>query len=427
VKGKSILTKGMKNAAKLVIAMAILCLIEMNTSADVSCGSDICTPPSYKANGVNCTFPAECGYGHCVDGVCCDIACDGTCQRCAGSSPSWVGTNGTCATIPATQDPDSECDTVSCSNYFWGWDTLTCYNRADVSAANSKCSGSNYCYTAGDYCPTQAKGDSSGVICDCSPEENGCSGVTAGTCGNSCFSYGVNQTTAVLGSTIEAVSINGVFSPADKTWLMYGVGAPTSVGPVVNVANYTGVACSGTGLNTNVSWAGGVWYDTGSVCSCPPPVTNPGDPPTIVSCWIGGDYCKGITETQNYLWHTSTCKNGEYCISNVCCPSCVDGCTVCDSSGTTHFPWPSTGLQPITYSTKGCINHTGETRCTEGTIDVRFYTTTTTLYAPPFSFDNTENITSNIPARPCFDHLRHLEILRSILCSYESSFGGERT
>ena len=55
-------------------------------------------------NGEPCTDAAECGSGQCVDQLCCDQACDGTCEAC-----NLSGSAGSCQPLPAGTDPDSEC------------------------------------------------------------------------------------------------------------------------------------------------------------------------------------------------------------------------------------------------------------------------------------------------------------------------------
>src|SRR5438552_2118394 len=63
--------------------------------------------PCGEANGQTCAGASQCTSTHCVDGVCCDMACDGTCEAC--SAVKTGGTDGTCAPIPEGMDPDGEC------------------------------------------------------------------------------------------------------------------------------------------------------------------------------------------------------------------------------------------------------------------------------------------------------------------------------
>ncbi len=60
-----------------------------------------------KALGEACAAATECGSGQCVDGVCCETACDGTCEAC--NLPTLVGK---CMPIPDGEDPQNECPTI---------------------------------------------------------------------------------------------------------------------------------------------------------------------------------------------------------------------------------------------------------------------------------------------------------------------------
>lgn len=67
------------------------------------CGAELhCI--SVLALGSACTSDEECVSDACADGVCCDRACDGTCEACDLS-----GRTGTCRTISAGMDPAGEC------------------------------------------------------------------------------------------------------------------------------------------------------------------------------------------------------------------------------------------------------------------------------------------------------------------------------
>jgi hypothetical protein len=81
----------------------------------VSCteGPEACAPGFYcdgdaclgkQGLGDPCDIDAMCTSEHCADGVCCDDACDGTCETCAAS-----GQEGVCLPIPEETDPALEC------------------------------------------------------------------------------------------------------------------------------------------------------------------------------------------------------------------------------------------------------------------------------------------------------------------------------
>lgn len=70
-------------------------------------GQDASTTTTGKADGQTCGAGAECNSGSCVDGVCCESACDQTCEAC--NVPGQVGK---CAPIPDGEDPASECPTT---------------------------------------------------------------------------------------------------------------------------------------------------------------------------------------------------------------------------------------------------------------------------------------------------------------------------
>jgi hypothetical protein len=70
-------------------------------------GAAVDAGPAPGQLGSVCTNAVSCASGHCVDGVCCDTACEGVCGSCLGGKTG--GVNGTCAAITAGTDPDDEC------------------------------------------------------------------------------------------------------------------------------------------------------------------------------------------------------------------------------------------------------------------------------------------------------------------------------
>jgi hypothetical protein len=88
------------------------------------------------APGTPCTGPSACPGGHCVDGVCCNNDCSGTCERC-----DLPGSVGTCSPIAMGSDPDQECGPKSSAQIPDGGSDVT----LDVTACAGTCSGNRSC------------------------------------------------------------------------------------------------------------------------------------------------------------------------------------------------------------------------------------------------------------------------------------------
>ena len=63
-----------------------------------------CSDAGHRANGAACGCDAECGSGFCVDGVCCESACQETCKSC--NTPSAPGVCAFVAAGGAPRTPD---------------------------------------------------------------------------------------------------------------------------------------------------------------------------------------------------------------------------------------------------------------------------------------------------------------------------------
>ncbi|MEM9696212.1 MAG: hypothetical protein AAGA56_26945 [Myxococcota bacterium] len=64
--------------------------------------------PPLLDNGAPCSINAECSSQRCVDGVCCDSACNRVCESCR--SVHTGSQDGRCAAIREGDDPFNQCD-----------------------------------------------------------------------------------------------------------------------------------------------------------------------------------------------------------------------------------------------------------------------------------------------------------------------------
>ena len=93
-----------------------------------------------------CTVAAQCASGFCVDGVCCDTACDGACQSC-----SLTGKVGICSPVKnATDDActvGSTCDATGACRKDLGRSCSTNTECASGSCVDGVCCATAACAT----------------------------------------------------------------------------------------------------------------------------------------------------------------------------------------------------------------------------------------------------------------------------------------
>jgi len=78
------------------------CTDDANCVAGYFCEGVECAPK--KDDGETCQGASECKSDFCVDGYCCDTACDAECESCGEA-----GSEGSCSSFAAETDPDFEC------------------------------------------------------------------------------------------------------------------------------------------------------------------------------------------------------------------------------------------------------------------------------------------------------------------------------
>ena len=226
------------------------CATGCSSSADCDAGAFCnamgeCAPRGMQGDA--CTGTPQCGSGlQCVDGVCCDSSCTGTCQAC-----NVAGSLGTCTPVPLGTDPAGECGGFSCSTYYEGWAGDLCHRRADAPASAVGCNGAGMCEIPSDICPTRGRG---GLQIDCndlcqSPNLSTCSGTTAGVC-NDTTPTPANQTCGV--------------GACQRTMARCNAGSPVSCvpgSPSAETCNDIDDNCNGT---VDDGLSGDTWENNGS-------------------------------------------------------------------------------------------------------------------------------------------------------------------
>lgn len=99
-----------------------------------------------KGSGVTCSYNSECGTGFCADGVCCDAACNGTCEAC--TTVLTGKTTGLCkpVTLASGKQPD-------------------CYDNGAAT-----CGQTGYCSGTSSACQLYASGTQCQDIASCQSE-----------------------------------------------------------------------------------------------------------------------------------------------------------------------------------------------------------------------------------------------------------------
>ncbi len=88
------------------------CADAAGTYCDTTVMGGTCTP--VKAGGTSCSGNDQCASTFCTDSVCCNVACNGTCESCLGAQTEG-GQTGTCSPVTGTTDPSDECGAQVCN------------------------------------------------------------------------------------------------------------------------------------------------------------------------------------------------------------------------------------------------------------------------------------------------------------------------
>jgi hypothetical protein len=137
--------------------------------ADVDGDGNLSDEASADAGPRSCRTREDCAGAPCVDGYCCDAACEGSCETC-----DLAGSEGRCTPVPAGQDPDSECSAESPSTC--GQDgTCDGSGGCDHFGPETSCDDGTAC-TGGDFCDGAGACTGTPIGCDPAPGNECCAG-----------------------------------------------------------------------------------------------------------------------------------------------------------------------------------------------------------------------------------------------------------
>jgi len=211
------------------------------------------------ALAATCSLDGDCDSTHCVDGVCCDTVCSGTCEDC-----NVAGFLGTCTDVAS--DCTGNCDVCSSGNC--AASASLCTGNCDVCSGSGtayNCAASNaLCSNSASSC--YCSGSGTAFNCQSCPD-------TYGVCGHpTCSSYSCGNAydNGVQCATCKACSSGNCISAVTTNW---GAGTFGCAAGATNDPNrcYGGscINCGGWGYG-GYCWYSGVVGDMQSkndICS----------------------------------------------------------------------------------------------------------------------------------------------------------------
>ncbi|MGC4091522.1 MAG: hypothetical protein QM756_27310 [Polyangiaceae bacterium] len=160
-------------------------------------------------NGTACNISSQCKSGRCVDGVCCDAACDGPCEACSAALTG--GVDGLCSSVKTGTDPGNDCaaeDVSTCGQTGMCGPNKTCalYATSAVCKAGSCAAGSaqseRKCDGAG-TCKTGTTTTCAPYICGSTACLGACTANSQCSTGNVCIAGTCRAPSGLLGPCDE--------------------------------------------------------------------------------------------------------------------------------------------------------------------------------------------------------------------------------
>lgn len=260
-------------------------------------------------NGVACSANSACLSNQCVDGVCCNSGCSGTCRAC-----NVAGMLGACTNIPVNTDPANECTMQAMS---------TCGDTG-------MCDGSGACqkYASGTVCAAQSCTGSTQT------NEDQCNG--SGTCTDngttSCGLYACGATACKTMCATDADCSTGNYCSGTTCLAKKTIGQMCTAGMGSQCAS--GNCVDGVCCDTSCATDCQSCNVNGSVGTCTDVASGGTDGMCSgTSVCDGNGNCKLKNGEACASGMGSLCASG-FCADGVCCNgACDTNCKVCNRAG----------------------------------------------------------------------------------------------
>lgn len=279
--------------------------------------------------GAACASSSECETGHCVDGVCCDTACTGSCQACT-QTKKGSGIDGVCAVVAAGTDPDDDCAAGTAT----GCGTTgvcTAAGTCQLYALGVQCQAPACAGTSLDTFECDGQGACKKTTVDCAPFACG-----AASCGAACQSSSDCAATAWCNSNICV--------PKSANAAACATGEACSSGNCVD-GHCCSSVCPGQCEACDVSGAEG----TCAPVSGAPHGSRPACPAGDVTAPCSTSQCDGNVRTscQAFVGPSVVCQAAK-CVNGVATQQgTCDGKSSCSSGA-------STNCEPFACGATGC-------------------------------------------------------------------------
>jgi uncharacterized protein (TIGR03382 family) len=153
------------------------CASDQDCAANFWCSAGQCVPRGPP--GAPCGAASQCASGFCVDGVCCNAACNGQCEACdaAGQAGQCVAVSG----APRGTRPTCDSDGTACGGSCDGRHGAACsYPGEEVQCRQGRCSSSiatsaGLCDGHG-HCPLPVTNTCERYVCGATACKTSCQG-----------------------------------------------------------------------------------------------------------------------------------------------------------------------------------------------------------------------------------------------------------